>query len=206
MRRDGAPAAAAEAKPQTAEQIRALVRESWGGTVEEEEDDGDAECFSRPPAARRTPSFAPAGAGAAKPPQGKPAAAAAAAAVTLIPAKSGAGGGGGGKMAAVFGMCKALAKERDDRNAARPIDCDRPPLVDLTVPRVQPTGAKRMLASIFQGKGCPGSAFAAKGRGGKAAAAPKEQPKDCVVRGRDGATYYVDAAGKRTPCDVRLDG
>ena len=217
-------AVAAVPPPQTVEQIRSLVRGTAFQGVGADSDDGDddAECFSRPPAkptGGRTNSFTPA---AAKPAGGggrnsfmpmKPAgggernsfmpAAAKPAAVTLIPAKSGGCGGSAGKWTDLFGMCQALTKERAQRNRSRPIDCDAPPVLDLTKPRVHPTESQRSLAPIFAKGGSSRAApLPPKGKGKKKSAVAKEQPVDCVVRGRDGLNYFVDASGKRTPCDT----
>ena len=225
-------AVAAVPPPQTVEQIRSLVRGTAFQGVGADSDDGDddAECFSRPPAkptGGRTNSFTPAAAkpagggdrtkslapskpAAAKPAGGggrnsfMPAAAAAKpAAVTLIPAKSGGCGGSAGKWTDLFGMCQALTKERAQRNRSRPIDCDAPPVLDLTKPRVHPTESQRSLAPIFAKGGSSRAApLPPKGKGKKKSAVVKEQPVDCVVRGRDGLNYFVDASGKRTPCDT----
>ena len=203
-------AVAAVPPPQTVEQIRSLVRGTAFQGVGADSDDGDddAECFSRPPAkptGGRTNSFTPA---AAKPAGGggrnsfMPAAAKPAA-VTLIPAKSGGCGGSAGKWTDLFGMCQALTKERAQRNRSRPIDCDAPPVLDLTKPRVHPTESQRSLAPIFAKGGSSRAApLPPKGKGKKKSAVAKEQPVDCVVRGRDGLNYFVDASGKRTPCDT----
>ncbi len=226
-------AVAAVPPPQTVEQIRSLVRGTAFQGVGADSDDGDddAECFSRPPAkptGGRTNSLAPA---AAKPTGGggrnsfmpmKPAgggrpaakqtgggdrtkslAPSKPAAVTLIPAKSGGCGGSAGKWTDLFGMCQALTKERAQRNRSRPIDCDAPPVLDLTKPRVHPTESQRSLAPIFAKGGSSRAApLPPKGKGRKKSVVVKEQPVDCVVRGRDGLNYFVDASGNRTPCDT----
>ena len=125
------------------------------------------------------------------------------AAVTLIPAKSGGCGGSAGKWTDLFGMCQALTKERAQRNRSRPIDCDAPPVLDLTKPRVHPTESQRSLAPIFAKGGSSRAApLPPKGKGRKKSVVVKEQPVDCVVRGRDGLNYFVDASGNRTPCDT----
>ena len=182
--------------PQTVEQIRSLVRgTAFQGVGADSDEDADAECFSRPPAkpaGGRTNSFAPAKPAAAKP-----------AAVTLVPTKAPIGDGAKKGVAAVFGLCKALASERAQRNRSCPIDCDAPPVLDLTKPRVRPTESQRSLAPIFAKGGSSRAApLPPKGKGKKKSVVVKEQPVDCVVRGRDGLNYFVDASGKRTPCDT----
>ena len=213
-------AAAEGPAPQTVAQIQALVRSTAFCRAEPDSDD-DAECFSRKPAGGgrtnslapakpagggRTSSFAPAkqtGGGRtnsftpAKP-----------AAVTLVPTKAPVDGAtrwkpGEGRLALVFDMCQAKASEREQRNRSRPIDCDAPPVVDLTKPRVRPTESQRSLAPIVARGGSSRAApLPPKGRGKKKSVVAKEQPVDCVIRGRDGLNYYVDASGVRTPCDT----
>jgi hypothetical protein len=98
--------------------------------------------------------------------------------------------------AGFFQRCKADAEAR--RGGGR-IDLTKPAggLVDLTIPRVEPTNPNRKPAAIFQ-QGYRPPPAPKKGKAGKV----REELRECVVRnGTTGQFEYVDRDGKRTPCD-----